>query len=188
MLNHFRPALTLLLGFSLLTGVAYPLAVTGIAQLALPRQANGSLIRDNGTVIGSALIGQSFTSEKYFQGRPSAAGSGYDAGASSGSNLGPTSAKLHRQIRERLATLQASNPGVSVPAELLYASASGLDPHLSPLAAAFQIPRVAKTRGIAEGQLQMLIDENTEHRRLGFLGEPTVNVLALNRALDRLKP
>lgn len=188
MLNHLRPALTLLLGFSLLTGVIYPLAVTGIAQLAMPKQAAGSLITVNGTVIGSALIGQPFAAEKYFQGRPSAAGNGYDAGASSGSNLGPTSAKLHGQIKERLAALQASNPGVAVPGELVYASASGLDPDVSPLAASFQIPRVAKTRGVSAEQLQALIEQNTRHRRLGFLGEPTVNVLALNRALDALKP
>lgn len=188
MLNHLRPALTLLALFSVLTGVAYPLAVTGIAQLALPRQAAGSLISENGRVIGSALIGQPFTSEKYFQGRPSAAGSGYDAGASSGSNLGPTSAKLHGQIKQRLAALQATNPGVAVPGELVYASASGLDPDVSPAAAVFQIPHVAKARGLSSEQVQALVRENTQGRALGFLGEPTVNVLALNRALDALKP
>lgn len=188
MLSHFRPALTLLLGFSILTGVVYPLAVTGIAQLALPKQAAGSLVTENGTVIGSALIGQPFAAEKYFQGRPSAAGNGYDAGASSGSNLGPTSAKLHGQIKERLAALQASNPGVAVPGELVYASASGLDPDVSPAAAAFQIPRVAQARGVSAEQLQALVAQNTRRRALGFLGEPTVNVLALNRALDALKP
>ncbi|MES2883280.1 MAG: potassium-transporting ATPase subunit KdpC [Pseudomonadota bacterium] len=188
MLTHFRPALVLLLGFSILTGVAYPLAVTGIAQLALPKQAAGSLITENGIVIGSALIGQPFAAEKYFQGRPSAAGNGYDAGASSGSNLGPTSAKLHGQIKERLTALQTSNPGVAVPGELVYASASGLDPDVSPAAASFQIPRVAMARGVSSEQLQTLITENTRGRMLGFLGEPTVNVLALNRALDALKP
>ena len=188
MLSHFRPALTLLLGFSILTGVVYPLAVTGIAQLALPKQAAGSLVTENGTVIGSALIGQPFAAEKYFQGRPSAAGNGYDAGASSGSNLGPTSAKLHGQIKERLAALQASNPGVAVPGELVYASASGLDPAVSPAAAAFQLPRVAQARGVSAEQLQALVAQNTRRRALGFLGEPTVNVLALNRALDALKP
>lgn len=188
MLNQIRPALILLLGFSLLTGVAYPLAVTGIAQLVLPKQADGSLIVENGVVIGSKLIGQPFTAEKYFQGRPSAAGNGYDAGASSGSNLGPTSAKLHGQIKERLTALQATNPGAVVPGELVYASASGLDPDISPAAAAFQIPRVAKARGMPAETLQTLIAQNTKHRALGFLGEPTVNVLALNRALNALSP
>lgn len=188
MLNHLRPALTLLALFSVLTGIAYPLAITGVAQVALPKQAAGSLITEGDAVIGSALIGQPFAAEKYFHGRPSAAGSGYDAGASSGSNLGPTSAKLHGQIKERLAALQASNPGVAVPGELVYASASGLDPDLSPAAAAFQIPRIAQARGLSQEQLQTLVSENTQGRALGFLGEPTVNVLALNRALDALKP
>jgi len=188
MLKHFRAALTLLLGFSLLTGVAYPLAVTGIAQLALPKQAAGSLITDGHAVIGSALIGQPFEADRYFHGRPSAAGAGYDAAASSGSNLGPTSAKLQGQIKQRLAALQASNPGVTVPGELVYASASGLDPHLSPAAAAFQIPRVARARGLSTETLQALVAQHREGRTLGFLGEPTVNVLALNRALDALAP
>lgn len=188
MLKHLRPALVLLLAFSILTGVAYPLAVTGIAQLALPKQAAGSLIVDNGTVTGSTLIGQPFAADKYFQGRPSAAGNGYDAAASSGSNLGPTSAKLQGQIKERLAALQATNPGVAVPGELVYASASGLDPDVSPAAAAFQIPRVAKARAVSFEQLNALIVQHTHKRSLGFLGEPTVNVLALNRALDGLKP
>lgn len=188
MLTHFRPALTLLVLFSVLTGVAYPLAITGIAQLALPVQADGSLITENGRVIGSALIGQSFVSQKYFHGRPSAAGAGYDAAASSGSNLGPTSARLHGQIKARLAALQASQPGVTVPGELVYASASGLDPHVSPAAAAFQIPRIAEARGLTSEQLQTLVAQHSRPRALGFLGEPTVNVLALNRALDQLKP
>lgn len=188
MRTHLRPALALLLGFSILTGVVYPLVVTGIAQIALPKQAAGSLITDNGTVVGSTLIGQPFASEKYFQGRPSAAGNGYDAAASSGSNLGPTSTKLQGQIKERLTALQATNPGVTVPGELVYASASGLDPDVSPAAAAFQIPRVAKARALSHEQLNELIVQNTHKRSLGFLGEPTVNVLALNRALDGLKP
>lgn len=188
MLQHFRPALTLLLGFSLLTGVVYPLAVTGIAQLLLPQQAAGSLVVVDGQVRGSTLIGQAFTSERYFQGRPSAAGAGYDAAASSGSNLGPTSAKLRGQIQQRLSTWQASNPGVPVPGELVYASASGLDPHLSPAAAAFQIPRVARARGLSTAVLQRLLAQHSQGRAFGFLGEPTVNVLALNRALDALPP
>lgn len=188
MLKHFRAALTLLLGFSLLTGVGYPLAVTGIARLTLPQQAAGSLVTEGNAIVGSALIGQAFAAERYFHGRPSAAGAGYDAGASSGSNLGPTSAKLQGQIKERLAVLQASNPGVAVPGELVYASASGLDPDLSPAAAAFQIPRVAKARGLAPETLEALVAGQRRGRALGFLGEPTVNVLALNRALDALRP
>jgi K+-transporting ATPase ATPase C chain len=184
MLIHLRPALVLLAASSLLTGVAYPLAVTGLAQLAMPKQANGSLIVEQGAVRGSALIGQSFSSPRYFHGRPSAAGGGYDAGASSGSNLGPTSAKLKGQIAERLAALKAENPGTTVPPELLTASASGLDPHLSPAAAAFQAPRIANTRGLTVDAVHALIVEHTTPRALGFLGEPVVNVLALNRALD----
>lgn len=188
MLMHLRPALTLLMLFSVLTGIIYPLAVTGLAQLTMPRQAAGSLITDNGSVIGSALIGQPFTADQYFQGRPSAAGTGYDASASSGSNLGPTSAKLHAQISARMAALKAQNVGILVPAELVYASASGLDPDLSPAAARFQIPRVAKARGLPDATLQQLITAQTQGRALGLLGEPVVNVLALNRALDALKP
>ncbi len=188
MLQHLRTALVLLLGFTLLTGVVYPLAVTGLAQLTLPQQAAGSLLYDKGQVIGSARIGQPFSSERYFHGRPSAAGAGYDAAASSGSNLGPTSAKLQGQIQQRLSTLEASNPGVSVPGELVYASASGLDPDLSPAAATFQIPRIAKARGLSAEALQALVTAQSQGRALGFLGEPTVNVLALNRALDALPP
>lgn len=186
MLQHFRPALTLLLLLSVLTGIAYPLAVTGIAQLVWPKQAAGSLIIDSGTVRGSALIGQSFVSAHYFHGRPSAAS--YDAAASSGSNLGPTNAKLHARIAQSMTALKAENPGVVVPAELIYASASGLDPDVSPAAAAFQIPRIAKARGLSEAALQTLIVQHTQGRALGFLGEPTINVLLLNRALDTLKP
>lgn len=188
MLSHFRPALTLLLGFSILTGVVYPLAVTGLAQLLFPAQAAGSLVIDQGRVRGSALIGQRFSQPQYFQGRPSAAGAGYDAAASSGSNHGPTSAKLQALIAERMARLKAENSGAPLPAELVYASASGLDPDISPDAASFQIPRVAKARGLAEAGLQNLIAQHRRDRALGLLGEPVVNVLALNRALDGLKP
>ena len=188
MLNHLRPALVLLLGFSLLTGVIYPLAVTGIARLVLPKQAAGSLVVENGTVVGSALIGQPFAAETYFHGRPSAAGSGYDAASSSGSNLGPTSKKLHDRIAESMTALKAENPNAPVPGELVYASASGLDPDVSPTAAAFQIPRLVKVRMVTAEQLQALIAQNTRHRALGLLGEPTVNVLALNRALDAMAP
>lgn len=186
MLQHFRPALTLLIGFSLLTGIIYPLTVTGIAQLLWPRQAGGSLIVENGTVRGSTLIGQSFVSAHYFHGRPSAAG--YDAAASSGSNLSPTSAKLQARMAQQLALLQAENPGVPVPTELLYSSASGLDPELSPAAASFQIARITKARGLGKEAVQALVTQHTRVRAAGFLGEPRVNVLALNRALDALKP
>ena len=188
MLAHLRPALVLLAVFSLLTGVAYPLAVTGVAQLALPHHANGSLIVEQGVVRGSALIGQAFSSPRYFHGRPSAAGSGYDAAASSGSNLGPTSVKLKSQVAERHAALKAENPTAPIPVELLMASASGLDPHLSPAAAAFQVPRIAAARGLEARVVTGLIEAHMEGRSLGFLGEPVVNVLALNRALDALTP
>lgn len=186
MLQHLRPALTLLLGFSLLTGIVYPLAVTGIAQLLWPRQAAGSLIIEDGAVRGSALIGQSFVSASYFQGRPSA--TGYNAAASSGSNLGPTSATLQARMAQQLALLQADHPGVPVPPELLYSSASGLDPDLSPAAANFQATRVAKARGLPSEAVLALVKQHTRGRTAGFLGEPSVNVLALNRALDALKP
>ncbi len=182
--QYLRPALALLIGFSVLTGVVYPLAITAIAQLTMPRQAQGSLIVDSGTVRGSTLIGQPFSEARYFQGRPSAAGTGYDASASSGSNLGPTSAKLRTQLAVRMATLKAENPGAAVPADLVYASASGLDPHISPAAARFQVPRVAKARSLTAEQLLALVEQLTEPRALGFLGEPLVNVLKLNRALD----
>ncbi len=184
--HHLRPALTLLLVFSVLTGIAYPLAVTGIAQLALPSQANGSLIVENGTVRGSALIGQTFSEARYFHGRPSAAGKGYDAAASSGSNLGPTSAKLQEQIKQRMAALKAERIDAAVPTALVYASASGLDPHISPAAARFQAPRIASVRALSPAQVQRLIEAHTEARVLGVLGEPVVNVLMLNLALDQL--
>lgn len=187
MREHLRPALTLLALFSLLCGVAYPLTVTGVAQLAFPHQADGSLIEKDGRIIGSKLIGQSFSQPGYFHGRPSAAGAnGYDASASSGSNLGPTSKALQDRIAARVAALKAENPRAAIPAELVYASASGLDPEISPATARFQIPRIAAARTLSEPQLQSLIEQHTQHRLLGLLGEPVVNVLALNRALDAL--
>lgn len=180
-----RPALVLLLSFTLLTGVAYPLAVTGLGQLLFPRQSNGSLIERDGRVIGSALLGQSFTDARYFHGRPSAAGAaGYDADASGGSNFGPSSAALHARIAADLARLHAERPGVPVPADLLTASASGLDPDLSPQAVQFQLPRVARARGIDEATLQRLVDAQIRGRWLGLYGEPRVNILELNLALD----
>lgn len=180
-----RPAIALTLFFAALLGIAYPLAVTGAAQLLFPHQANGSLIRDaGGRVIGSELIGQAFASPAYFAGRPSAAGSGYDAMASSGSNYGPASAALAERVRKDVAALG----GGAVPADLVTTSASGLDPDISPAAARFQAPRVAAARGLPVARVQALVAAHTDQPLLGILGEPRVNVLALNRALDRNAP
>lgn len=199
MLNHIRPAIVLFVLLTLLTGVAYPLAMTGAAQALFPSQANGSLIKKGDHIIGSSLIGQNFVGAGYFHGRLSATSdtdpndatktvsSPYNAANSSGSNLAPTSKALLDRVAADSATLKAENPNTPVPAELVTTSASGLDPHISPDSALFQVPRIAHARGLSEMQLRKLIGTHTEGRWLGLLGEPVVNVLALNLALDALR-
>lgn len=184
-----RPALILFAAVTVITGAIYPLAVTGIAMIAFPHQAAGSLIEKDGKVIGSTLIGQNFSDPKYFWGRPSATGPyPYNAGASSGSNQGPLNPALLDAVKGRVATLQAADPDnkAPIPVDLVTASASGLDPHISVAAANYQVSRVAKTRGLESSAVQALVTAHTEGRALGFLGEPRVNVLQLNLALDEL--
>jgi K+-transporting ATPase ATPase C chain len=198
MFAQIRPALVILIGLSLITGLAYPLGMTGLAQLVFPDQANGSLVVQQGRVIGSSLIGQNFTAEKYFHGRPSATTAAdpadatksvaapYNAANSSGANAGPTSKALIERMAADLEVLKAENPGAAVPIDLVTTSASGLDPDITPAAAMFQVPRVAKARGLAPEQVAALVAEHTQGRLLGLIGEPRVNVLRLNLALDAI--
>jgi K+-transporting ATPase ATPase C chain len=198
MLREIRPAIVILVALTLITGLVYPLAMTGIAEAIFPYQAQGSMIERNGTIIGSALIGQQFTADKYFHGRPSATTAAdpndstktvpapYNAANSGGSNLGPSNKALIDRVQGDIDTLKKENSSAPVPADLVTTSASGLDPHISPEAALFQVPRIAKARNLPEDRVRQLVADQTEGRLFGLLGEPRVNVLLLNLALDQL--
>lgn len=189
MLNQLRPAVVMIALFTLLMGLAYPLAVTGFAQVAFPNQANGSLVRDaDGTVRGSALIGQAFAEARYLHSRPSAAGDGYDASASSGSNLGPLNPDLAERVKTDAAAIRAETGATTIPADAVTTSASGLDPHISPAYARLEAARVAQARGVTVEQVQDVINAGTEQPLLGFIGQARVNVLMTNRALDARFP
>jgi len=198
MWKEVRPAIVLLLALTVITGLIYPLAMTGVAQVLFPRQANGSLLEQDGKVVGSALIGQLFSGAGYFHGRPSATNTPdpndasktvdlpYNAANSGGSNLGPTNKALIDRVKADVGKLQEENSNAPVPIDLVTTTGSGLDPHITPEAAQFQVPRIAKARNLPEDRLRQLVDEHIEGRTLGLLGEPRVNVLALNMALDRI--
>ncbi len=190
MIRHLMPAARMTVILTVLTGFLSPAVITAIARLFFPKQAAGSLIEVNGRVVGSELIGQQFTRPEYFHGRPSAAGNGYDAANSGGSNLGPTSQKLADRVRNDVATFRKENPGVQgpLPSDLVTTSASGLDPDISPASAYLQVERVAAARGAPADRIRVLVDAHVRHRQLGFLGEPRVNVLLLNLDLDRKFP